>query len=102
MLHTVKVRRVGNSNVVTLPQHLESSGFIPGTSVVIEETGAGALILHHEDRVRERVRAIGRQVIEEDREALDMLAAYDRGEGADAMNGSEDVRSRQTAPTHGE
>lgn len=96
MLHTVKVRRVGNSNVVTLPQELEAFGFTPGTFVVIEEAG-GALILHHEDLVRERVRKIGRQVIDEDREALDMLASYDRGDIDVDGERSGDVRSRRTA-----
>ena len=33
----VKVRRVGNSNVVSIPRELESHGYTPGTSVLVEE-----------------------------------------------------------------
>lgn len=79
-MHIVKVRRVGNSNVVTLPQQLEAAGYTPGTSVVIEEAPSGELILHPEERVRQRILDAGRQVIAEDREAIGLLAAYDRGE----------------------
>ena len=37
----VKVRRVGNSNVVSLPHDLEASGYTPGTPVLIEELPGG-------------------------------------------------------------
>jgi hypothetical protein len=36
-MKVVKVRRVGNSNVVSLPRELEARGYEPGTSVLIEE-----------------------------------------------------------------
>jgi antitoxin component of MazEF toxin-antitoxin module len=80
-MHVVKVRRVGNSNVVTLPRSLEAEGFEEGASVVVEELPTGEVLLVPVARVRERMRAIGRRVIAEDREALDLLAAHDRGEG---------------------
>ncbi len=79
-MQIVKVRRVGNSNVVTLPHQLEAAGYTPGTSVVIELAPTGELILMTADRIRARILEIGRRVIEEEREALDLLAAYDRGE----------------------
>ena len=85
-MQIVKIRRVGNSDVVTLPHQLEAAGSTPGTSVVIEEAPTGELILMPEDWVRARVREIGRRVIEQDREALDLLAAYDRGE-ANSVDG---------------
>ncbi len=79
-MQIVKVRRVGNSNVVTLPHQLEAAGYTPGTSVVIELAPTGELILMTADRIRARILEICRRVIEEEREALDLLAAYDRGE----------------------
>lgn len=79
-MQVVKIRRVGNSNVVTLPHELEAAGYTAGTSVVVEQTSTGEVLLVPEARVRESIREIGRRVIREDREALELLAAYDRGE----------------------
>lgn len=79
-MQIVKIRRVGNSNVVTLPHQLEAAGYTAGTSVVIEQTAEGHLLLMPVTSVRERIRAIGRQVVNEDREALALLAAVDRGD----------------------
>ncbi len=76
----VKIRRVGNSNVVTLPRELEEAGYTVGTSVAVEHLPTGELLLIPESRLREHIRAIGRRNIEKHREALDMLEAYDRGE----------------------
>lgn len=85
-MHVVKIRRVGNSNVVTLPHQLEAAGYTPGSSVIIERAPTGELILMAEDRIRARIREIGRRVIEENREALALLAAYDQGE-AEVVDG---------------
>ena len=79
-MQIVKIRRVGNSNVVTLPHQLEAAGYTAGTSVVIEQMSNGHLLLMPETSVRERIRAAGRKVIREHREALDLLEAHDRGE----------------------
>ena len=78
-MHVVKVRRVGNSNVVTLPKSLELAGFAAGASVVVEPLPSGEVMLVPEAQLRERVRAIGRKVIAEHREALALLEAYDQG-----------------------
>lgn len=32
-----KVRRVGNSNLVSIPRELEAHGYAPGTSMLVEE-----------------------------------------------------------------
>ncbi len=48
----VKVRRVGNSNVVSLPRELEKCGFTPGTPVVIDELPGGEVILRRVNAVR--------------------------------------------------
>jgi antitoxin component of MazEF toxin-antitoxin module len=52
----VKVRRVGNSNVVLIPREFEASGYTPGASVLVEELADGELRILPTDRVRERVR----------------------------------------------
>ncbi len=76
----MKIRRVGNSNVVSIPRELEGSGYTPGSSVILERTPTGELLLIPESRLRARVRSIGRRAIEENREALRMLEEYDRGD----------------------
>jgi antitoxin component of MazEF toxin-antitoxin module len=75
----VKIRRVGNSNVVTLPREFERGGYAAGDSVVIEQLPTGELLLVPASRLREHIREIGRRNIEKHREALDMLEAHDRG-----------------------
>jgi antitoxin component of MazEF toxin-antitoxin module len=82
MLHSavkiVKIRRLGNSNVVVIPSELQRFGYTPGASVVVEAQPDGELRIIPADRVRELIRNAGRQVIEEDREALEILQAHDR------------------------
>lgn len=73
----VKVRRVGNSNVVSLPRELEARGYEPGTSVLIEELEGGELRILPADQVRERIRGIGERVVSERSEALAILADHD-------------------------
>jgi antitoxin component of MazEF toxin-antitoxin module len=76
-MKVVKVRRVGNSNVVSLPRELEASGYVPGTSVLVEELPDGELRILPTDRVRERVREIAARTVSEHAEALEILAGYD-------------------------
>ncbi len=76
----MKIRRVGNSNVVSIPRELEEAGFAPGSSVIVERTATGEVLLIPESRLRTRIRSIGRKAIEENREALRMLEEYDRGD----------------------
>lgn len=73
----VKVRRVGNSNVVSIPRELEKSGYTPGSSVLVEELANGELRIIPTDRVRERIRDVGRRVVAEHPEALEILADHD-------------------------
>lgn len=73
----VKVRRVGNSNVVSIPRELEARGFAPGTPVLIEELESGELRIMPTDQVRDRIRDIGRRVVGEHSEALKILAEHD-------------------------
>lgn len=73
----VKVRRVGNSNVVSIPRELEARGYAPGTSVLVEELDSGELRIMPTEHVRERIRGIGRRVVAEHPHALRILAEHD-------------------------
>jgi len=73
----VKVRRVGNSNVVSIPREFEARGFAPGASVLVEELPGGELRIMPTDRVRERIREVGRRVVDDHGEALQILAEHE-------------------------
>jgi antitoxin component of MazEF toxin-antitoxin module len=73
----VKVRRVGNSNVVSIPREFEGSGYMPGSSVLIEELADGELRILPTERVRERIREIATRVVAEHPEAMEILANHD-------------------------
>jgi len=73
----VKVRRVGNSNVVSIPREFEAQGFVPGSSVLVEELPGGELRITRTDQVRERIRDVGRRIVGEHAEALQILADHD-------------------------
>ena len=76
----VKVRRVGNSNVVSIPREFEAQGFTPGSSVLVEELPGGELRILPTEKVREKIRDVGRRVVAEHSEALRILAEH----GSDA------------------
>lgn len=76
-MRIVKVRRVGNSNVVSIPREFEASGYTPGTSVLVEELADGELRILPTERIRERVRQIAGRVVDEHPEAMDILGNYD-------------------------
>jgi antitoxin component of MazEF toxin-antitoxin module len=73
----VKVRRVGNSNVVSIPREFEASGYTPGSSVLVEELADGELRILPTDRVRERVRQVADRLVSGHTEAMDILANHD-------------------------
>ena len=77
VMKIVKVRRVGNSNVVSIPRELESHGYAPGTSVLVEELDGGELRILPTEQLRERIRTIGERVVAEHPEALKILAEHD-------------------------
>jgi antitoxin component of MazEF toxin-antitoxin module len=76
-MRIVKVRRVGNSNVVSIPRELEASGYAPGSSVLVEQLAGGELRIIPTDQVRERIRQTARRVVAEHPEALEILADHD-------------------------
>jgi antitoxin component of MazEF toxin-antitoxin module len=73
-----RVRRVGNSKVLSLPRELERVGFVDGAQVVIQELPSGEVRLLPADHLRVMVREYGRRVVAENRKALDILADRDR------------------------
>lgn len=73
----VKVRRVGNSNVVSIPREFEAHGYTPGSSVLVEELPGGELRILPTEKVREQIRDIGQRIIGEHQEALQILADHD-------------------------
>lgn len=81
-MQIVKTRRVGTSDVITIPREFTQNGYATGTFVAIDQLPNGDLILRRVDSVREAVRAVAAEVVTEDREDLDYLAAYDRGDEA--------------------
>ncbi len=75
-MQIVKVRRVGNSNVVSIPKELEASGYTAGSSVLVEQLADGELRMLPTDRVRDRIRQTARRVVADHPEALDILANH--------------------------
>jgi antitoxin component of MazEF toxin-antitoxin module len=73
----VKVRRVGKSNVISIPREFEALGYAPGSSVVVEELPGGELRIMSTESVRERIHDVGERVVAEHGEALQILADHD-------------------------
>ncbi|MGA2928916.1 MAG: hypothetical protein ABSG43_23570 [Solirubrobacteraceae bacterium] len=76
-MKVVKVRRVGNSNVISIPREVEAKGYAPGSSVLVEELAGGELRIMSTEKLRQRIRDIGERVVGEHGEALRILAAED-------------------------
>ncbi len=76
-MRIMKIRRVGNSNVVSLPHELESHGYAPGTTVLIEELETGELRITPTSHIRRLTRERAEQLVAENREALEILAKDD-------------------------
>src|SRR5919204_1836545 len=57
-MRILKVRRVGNSNVVSIPREYEAKGYAPGSSVLLDELPDGELRLLPTDRVREQIQRV--------------------------------------------
>jgi len=76
-MKVVKIRRVGNSNVVSIPREFEARGYAPGTSVLVEELEGGELRIMPTEQVRDRIRSIGKRVVDEHAEGLQILAEHD-------------------------
>jgi antitoxin component of MazEF toxin-antitoxin module len=76
-VEVVKVRRVGNSNVISIPREFEARGDVPRSSVLVEELSDGDLRTMSTEKVRERIQDIGGRLVTEHGEALEVLASHD-------------------------
>jgi len=76
-MRIVKVRRVGNSNVVSIPREFEANGYTPGSSVLVEELPGGGLRILPTEQLREQIKQIGHRVVADHQEALQILAEHD-------------------------
>jgi antitoxin component of MazEF toxin-antitoxin module len=75
----VEVRRVGNSNVITLPAGLGSHGFEPGSAVLVEAEDDGTLRVIPVPDVDTHVREVALTAIQRRRRTLEILEAHDDG-----------------------
>ncbi len=81
----IKVRHYGNNGMVTIPADvLQRANLATGDYVQIEVDGATRRLtltpIRIEPRAHPDIREIGLQVIEDDQEFLDRLAAHDTDE----------------------
>jgi antitoxin component of MazEF toxin-antitoxin module len=81
-MKVVQVRRVGESNVISIPQEFEALGYAEGSSVIVEEMPGGDLRIMSTENVRERIHDIGERIVAEHGEALQILADHDPDAGA--------------------
>ena len=54
-MKVVQVRRVGESNVISIPREFEALGYGEGSSVIVEEMPGGDLRIMSTENVRERI-----------------------------------------------
>jgi len=78
----VKVQRVGNSKVVTLPAGLGGDGYQPGATVLVEADEDGTLRVIPVRDLDAHVREVARSAIQRRRRTLEILEAHDRETGA--------------------
>jgi antitoxin component of MazEF toxin-antitoxin module len=76
----LKIRRVGNSNMVALPKDWEDDGFAPGAYVLVERDEAGEIRMLRAGNVAAQIDALADEMIGKHAEALRILAEHDRGE----------------------
>jgi antitoxin component of MazEF toxin-antitoxin module len=74
----MRIRRIGNSNMVALPSELEEAGYRPGVEVLVQATPEGELRIVRADLVHESTRDLARRLAERHRRTLERLADHDR------------------------
>jgi len=72
----VKVRRVGNSSVITLPAGLGCHGFEPGSAVLVEAEDDGTLRVIPVPDVDAHVREVAQAAIQRRRRTLKILEGH--------------------------
>ena len=76
-MKTVKVRRIGNSNMIAIPSEYEKDGYAPGASVMVDLAPDGGLQVLPTGEVRARVRDANRRIVAKRQETLRILADHD-------------------------
>jgi len=77
-MEIVKIRRVGNSNVLSVPRAFAQAGYEAGQPVVIEQLDNGDLLIRRVESHRALIRETMRAVAERHRQSLDTLAPHDQ------------------------
>ena len=79
-MHVVKIRKVGNGNVVSVPSALSERGYGAGQRVTIETLPNGDLLVRRVVDRGELLQTTARRLIQKHRKSLEILEAYDNGE----------------------
>ena len=74
-MKVVKIRHVGNSDVMTVPPEL---GLEVGSTVLVERLDTGQVLITPAESVRARIPALAARVAERNREAFRILEEHDR------------------------
>jgi antitoxin component of MazEF toxin-antitoxin module len=76
-MEIVKIRKVGNSNVLSVPRAFLRAGYDAGQPVMIEQLENGDLLIRRVESHRAMIRATMQSIAEQHRRSLDMLAPHD-------------------------
>ena len=76
-MKVLKVRRVGNSNMVALPKEWEGSGFGAGDYVLVERDPAGEIRMLRAGDITGRIDALAGEMVVKHAKALKILADHD-------------------------
>lgn len=74
----MRIRRIGNSNMVALPSELEDAGYRPGVEVLVQGMPEGEVRIVRADLARESTRDLASRLAERHRRTLERLADHDR------------------------
>jgi hypothetical protein len=55
-MQTVKIRKTGNSNAVSLARDFEELGYVPGAVVFVAAMPSGELRIFHQDQINRIIR----------------------------------------------
>lgn len=78
-MNGVKVRKVGNSNVITVPRELERYGLVEGAAVAFVPLRDGGVLIVPAEHMEQYLEEVGQRIVARRRRALDKLAAHDAG-----------------------
>lgn len=74
---SVKIRKVGNSTVVTIPREVAELGFEEGAEITFIPVGDGQVLMVPVQKLNDYLRDVGRDVVHRYSHALEKLATYD-------------------------